>query len=100
MSLKPMATWEAIQSPGTPMGIAVTRGMMLPCKDKWTLEREHCKENETHALMLIFDAQDVVMQVFVIRKRCWDLQNLLYLTHFLLMAFFVYMHFVFPLMVL
>lgn len=70
------------------MGTAVTRGMMLPSKDKWTLEREHCKENETHALMLIFDAQDVVMQVFVIRKRCWDLQDLLYLTHFVLMAFF------------
>lgn len=52
------------------MGIAVTRGMMLPSKDKRTLEREHCKENEPHALMLIFDAQDVVMQVFVIRKRC------------------------------
>lgn len=49
--------------------------------------------------MLIFDAQDVVMQVFVIKKRCWDSQNLPYFTHFLCMAFFVYMHFGFPLVV-
>lgn len=46
------------------------RGMMLPSKEKWMLKRrEECKENYTHALMLIFDTQDAAIQVFVFQKE-------------------------------
>lgn len=50
------------------MGTSDSRGMMLPSEDKWTLKKENTVKKMIP--MLIFDAQDVAMQIFVIRKKC------------------------------